>query len=191
LDGSSYTTVEYLYTTCDLDSEPGEGVGGGGETPIEDPQPPEKPNDLEVTVDQELSKTDYLNDEDDAHVPIPGGDIEVDGDGNPLPPQPYYSQLNYTYHVSITYKLMTREVIGAYTHPMTVEPASEQYDHPQWGPVLRNVTPFNSLHSCSYSGATVNAWWTGLVNIRYTYIALGSSRTTQRNADARGSFTVQ
>lgn len=191
-NGSTEITADYLYTTCSNQDTQGDGGGGGGDTGDSPGEPqPEEPNDMELSTTSVFNTYDTQMGNDDLVSPPVGNPIEYDADGNPQAPVANYTQVQYEYRVSITYKAVTRVILGISMSPVIAYPNSETYTNPSWGSVIRVVTPITTSTIYSGLGTTVaHCSWGCLVTFRYTYLSSGGTRTLSRSADYSADVTV-
>jgi hypothetical protein len=185
-DGSTSQTEEYLFTTCDQDTDEGGGGGGGGggdgENP-QDPQDPEEPNDQEITVSGSFDT--FENDYQPEDYPLPvetdvPGEMDLDENGNPYPPVAFPTPVTYSH----TW-LYTRNAIGpfyikaVYMNDATVHPANLQYQT-NLGLMTRNIVLFDQIKSSTINGETAQLTWSYYVNTRWTNSTTNVTKVTQR-----------
>jgi hypothetical protein len=183
-DGSSSQTKEYLFTTCDEDSDEGGGGGGGtgGDIP-QDPEEPEEPNDQEITVSGSFDAYETDVQPEDYQIPeeidIPE-QMDLDENGNPYPPVPFAPPVKYSHTWLYTYNAVGPFYIKAvYMNDATVHPGNIQYPTAS-GTVTRNIVLFDQHKTSSISGETANLLWTYYVNTRWTNTTTNVSKVIQR-----------
>ncbi|MCJ0743704.1 hypothetical protein [Pedobacter montanisoli] len=155
-----YQTWEYLFTLC-KDGNGGGGGGGGGGTPPEDP--------IDVEMTQEFSFPVAYTSFRPEDYRLPEGALSATPEGTPL---------TYDCKVSVTFASSTRKIHGVQAYPLVIHPANETYLHPEYGRIVRNVTPFSQSHNASYAGQKVSAYWTSIVNFRWAYLDRNSLPNT-------------
>lgn len=183
-DGSSSQTEEYLFTTCDQDSDEG-GGGGGGDSPEDpqDPEEPEEPNDQEITVsgtfetfETDVQPEDYQTPEE---TDIPE-QMDLDENGNPYPPVPFAPPVKYSHTWFYTYNAIGPFYIKAvYMNDATVHPGNIQYPTAS-GTVTRNIVLLDQHKSSAINGETADLLWTYYVNTRWTNTTTNVSKVLQR-----------
>lgn len=173
-DGHSEVTEEYLFTTCNEDTEGGGGGGGGGggDDP-QDPDDPEDPNDQEIVVSGADEEIDYSYNLGDQHQPVQSdnpAEQERDADGNLIIPPIMPYPLTYRYPWNYAYKVIGPIQINwaraADTYP---DPGNIDYPSPL-GQITRNVECFNHYNTGEVIGpnrATLR--WNCSVNKRWSY----------------------
>lgn len=177
-DGSTSVESEYLFTTCDQDSDGGGGGGDGGENPD-----PEEPNDQEITVSgsSNISESDYQPE--DFELPVETDnpqEMDLDENGNPLPPVSNPSPLVYYHTWTYTYNALGPFYIKTvYMNDATVSPGNEQYQT-SLGTMIRNVSLLNQRKTANEGSTTARLLWEYDVHYRWTNITTSVIKTMQR-----------